>query len=95
MPNSTGDDEAKGGNKMVDATSKEPLRVIAYRNNPPFFYLPVTELAKVQRLLDSQSIHYEVDENEISLDGEPLQALIELDWDADPVAIQAILDGAT
>jgi hypothetical protein len=85
----------KGGNQVVDATSKKPLRVIKYRESPPFFYVPVTQLDKVQGLLNGHGIRYEVDENEISLDGEPFEALVELDRDADPVAVQAILDSVT
>jgi len=52
----------------------------------------ISQLPDVRRLLDSNRIPYWVDEDAISLDGEPEVSVINLRGDADPKSIQRMLD---
>ena len=78
---------------MIDTTTKTALRVSTDgTGGPSFIMLPFSQLDEVQRLLDSGGIDYWVDENVISLNGDPEEAFINFDRGADVAAIQAILD---
>jgi hypothetical protein len=75
-----------------DTTTRKPLRVLTESTAGPYIRLPESQLAEVQQLLDSHGIHYEVDEEIISFNGGPEEAIIDLGRGGDAAAVQAILD---
>jgi hypothetical protein len=77
---------------MTDAATKKPLRVSTDGTAGPYIMLPVSQLDEVQRLLDSRSVRYWVEENVISLDGGPEIAVIDFGRTGDAAVVQAILD---
>jgi hypothetical protein len=54
--------------------------------------LPVDEVSKVRKLLDSADTRYWVDEISISLNGEPFVPVINLAPGTIPEAVQQLLD---
>ncbi len=78
---------------MINRTTKKPIHVSTESAARPYIALPESQLAEVQRLLNSHGIRYQVDEEVISFNGEPEEAIIDLGRGADAAAVQAILDG--
>lgn len=78
---------------MVDVTTNKPLRVLTSTAGP-YIEVPVSQLAEIQRILDSHGIRYWVDQVAISLDEGPETTVINLGRSGDAAAIQAILDRA-
>ena len=79
---------------MTDETTNKPLYVSADGTAGPYIMVPVSQLEAVRELLDASEIPYWVDEDAISLDGEPEVSVINLGRDVDPQEVQGILDGA-
>ena len=79
---------------MTDATTQQRLRVSTDGTAGPYIMLPLSQVEKVQRLLDDHGIRYWVEENSISLDGGPYISTINLGRDGDARAVQSILDDA-
>jgi hypothetical protein len=77
---------------MNDATTSKPLQVSTDGTVWPYIEVPVSQLAEMRELLDSHKLCYSVDEDFISLNGEPETALVNFDRNADVRTIQAILD---
>ncbi len=77
---------------MTDSTTKEPLRVSTDSTAGPYITLPFSQLDEVRQLLDSRHVGYWVEENVISFNGAPEEAVINLGRGGDAAAIQAILD---
>ena len=77
---------------MIDVTTKSPLYVSTDGTAGPYITLPVSQLTEVRQLLDSHGIRYSVEEEFISLNGAPEEAVIDLGRGANAVAVQAILD---
>jgi hypothetical protein len=77
---------------MTDTTTKKPLRVSTDSTVGPYIEVPVSQLDEVRRLLDSRRISYTVDEDFISFNGAPEEAVIDLGRGGDAAAVQAILD---
>jgi hypothetical protein len=55
--------------------------------------VPVGQLNEVRGLLESHQIRYWVDENAISLDGQPAVAVVNFGRGTEGPKVQAILDG--
>jgi hypothetical protein len=79
---------------MTDSSTKKPLRVSDGGTAGPYITVPVSQLAEVRRLLDANKVRYWVDEDAISLDGEPEATVINFGRDCDRAAVQRILDAA-
>jgi len=77
---------------MIDTTSKNPVAVEAYDQTRPFFWIPVSQLDHVRRVLDSHDLPYEVDDTAIALDGEPEMIVVNLGHEVDVHAVQQLLD---
>ena len=77
---------------MKDATTGEPLTVLTDGGAGPYMFVPVDQLVKVTTLLDDNKIAYWVDEEVISIDGDPEDAVINFGMESDPAAIQHLLD---
>ena len=80
---------------MTDTTTKKRLHVSADGTAGPYLMAPVVQLKDVRRLLDSNGVRYWVDENAISLDGQPAVAIINFGRGAEGKKIQAILDSVS
>jgi predicted RNase H-like HicB family nuclease len=78
---------------VIDATTKRPLHVSTDGTAGPYIMLPVSQLTEVRQLLDSHGIRYWIEEDFISLNGAPEDAVIDLGHEANTGAVQAILDG--
>jgi hypothetical protein len=77
---------------MTDSTTKQPLLVSTDGTVGPYIELPVSQLGEVRQLLDSRHIRYWVEEDFISFNGAPEEAVINLGRGADAAAVQALLD---
>ncbi len=77
---------------MNDSSTKKPLHVSDHGAGGPYFWVPVSQLAEVCRLLDANRVPYQVDEYTISLDDEPEVTIINLGPGGDGEAVQKILD---
>jgi hypothetical protein len=81
-------------NGMTDTSTSERLRVATDGTAGPYIMLPLSQLDEVRELLNRQEIPFWVDSHAISLDGEPLIAVINLGLYGDASKVQAILDEA-
>lgn len=77
---------------MIDISTKKPLRVSTDGDAGPYVVVPVQQLDDVRRLLDAHHVSYWVDEEAISLDGKPEVTVVNFGRDAQPDAVQEILD---
>ncbi len=77
---------------MENLFSKQPLCVMPHSTSGPYLTLPEAQLEKLRSILDQHGIRYKVDENVISLNGDPEEALVFFGRDADAQAVQKILD---
>ncbi len=77
---------------MKDATTKQLLYVSTDGTAGPYIMLPDAQLDEVCHILNSHGIRFSVDENVISLDGEPEVATINLGRGGDAKGVQQILD---
>ena len=79
---------------MKDATLKQALHVSTDGTAGPYIMVPETQLDELCRVLDRYDVHYSVEENVISLDGEPEVATLNLGRGGDADGVQKILDRA-
>jgi len=77
---------------MTDSTTHQRLRVSTDGTAGPYIVIPEGQLEEVKTLLGGRGIGYWVDENVISLNGEPYVAVVNLGRAADAAAVQEILD---
>ena len=63
-------------------------------NAGPYIMVPVDQLDEIRSLLDANNIGYWVDEQAISLDGNPEITVINLGREGDAARIQRLLDSA-
>ena len=85
-------DEKQESQTMNDAMTKKLLYVSTDGTAGPYIMVPVSQLIDLRELLDKHRIGYLVEEDAISLDGEPEIAVVDLGQGADETAVQAILD---
>jgi hypothetical protein len=77
---------------MKDMATKEPLRVSPGGKAGPYLIVPFSQLAALQRLLDQHSVAYTVEEEVISLNEGPEEAMVNLGRSGDSQQVQKILD---
>jgi hypothetical protein len=77
---------------MTDLVTKKRLYVSTDGTAGPYITVPLDQLAEVRQLLDQHSVRYSVDEDAISLNGEPYVTVVDLGRGADAAAVQVILD---
>ncbi|AGA28198.1 hypothetical protein [Singulisphaera acidiphila] len=77
---------------MIDTTTRRPLRVSTDGTAGPYIMVPVSQLDRVRRLLLDNKIPHRVDEDAISLGGNPAVVVIDLVRSDDAERTQAILD---
>jgi hypothetical protein len=79
---------------MIDVTTQEPLSVSTAGEAGSFLLLPVQQLDEICALLDAHNVSYWVDEEAISVDGDPETTVINFSYRTDPSMIQKLLDDA-
>lgn len=80
---------------MIDVSTKKRLLVSTDGDAVPYIMLPVQQIDDVRALLNASNIPYWVDEDAISLDGEPEVTVVNLGHGTDAAAVQNILDNAS
>jgi hypothetical protein len=78
---------------MKDVTTTKPLYVSTDGTAGPYIMVPVAQLDEVCHLLERHRVRYSVDEDVISLDGEPEVAIVNLGRGGDAEGVQKVLDG--
>ena len=63
---------------MKDVMTKQPLYVSTDGTAGPYIMVPETQLEELCRILDRHNVRYSVDEDVISLNGEPEVAILNL-----------------
>ncbi|MEZ6113479.1 MAG: hypothetical protein R3C99_21070 [Pirellulaceae bacterium] len=80
---------------MIDASTAKPLSVSTDGNAGPYIMVPIQQIDEVRALLDANAVAYWVDEDAISLNGQPAVTVVNLGHGADAASVQRILDRAT
>jgi hypothetical protein len=79
---------------MIDSLTNEPIR-IAFMESGPYVFVQLDQLEQVKKILDEGGFRYWVDEDAISLNGQPYTSVVNLGREADVAAIQDLLDKHT
>ena len=77
---------------MKDVTTKQLLYVSTDGTTGPYIMVPVSQLDTVRQLLRQHHISHTVDEDAISLNGEPEVAVVDLGRGGDAKKVQQLLD---
>jgi hypothetical protein len=77
---------------MTDTTTNKRILVSGGGSTGPYLMVPLKQLEEVRRLLDEHRIGSWVDENAISLDGQPAVAFVNFGRGTAGQTVQAILD---
>ncbi|MBN2293746.1 MAG: hypothetical protein JXM70_15065 [Pirellulales bacterium] len=80
---------------MIDVSTKKPLSVSTDGDAVPYIMVPVQQIGDVCALLDNNEISYWVDEDAISIDGNPEVTVVNLGHGVDACDIQALLDSTS
>jgi hypothetical protein len=79
---------------MIDAMTRDQLRVATDGIAGPYLMVPLAQLAPIRAVLDRHAVRYWVDSDAISLDGKPAIAVINFGRAGDASQLQALLDEA-
>jgi hypothetical protein len=79
---------------MIDTSTNKPLRVSSDGDAGPYLMVPLSQLEDVRKLLDEARFSYWVDDEVISLNGEPEVSVVNFGHQVDPVSVQTVLDAA-
>lgn len=77
---------------MIDAVTRQPLRLDTHGDSRLSLDLPASQVEDVCRVLDAKGVSYWVDDQYISFNGGPEEALIFFGWDVDAKVVQDYLD---
>lgn len=80
---------------MIDTITKARLEVLSSNRGRSCIIVPESQLKQLRSLLDRHKIRYEVDEDMMSVDGEPWVAFVMLARGTDPAEVQRLLDSAS
>ena len=78
---------------MIDAITQERILIHADGAAWPYLMVAEAQLEAVIRALEARHVPHWVDEDTISVDGEPAVAVVNLGRGADVMAVQRLLDG--
>ena len=79
---------------MIDHTSQRKLQVTPAGDAGCYIMLPVEDVEKVRKLLDTTDTNYWVDEGAVSLNGGPFVTVINFPPGTKADAVQQLLDSA-
>jgi hypothetical protein len=77
---------------MNDVATRKPLSVSTDGTVGPYIMVSVSQLDDLRRLLEQHHVPFSVDEDVISLDGGPEEAVVDLGRGTDAKSVQKILD---
>jgi hypothetical protein len=77
---------------MIDSFTKKRIRVVDDEGDEPYIIVRVDQLDAVKAVLDRAGCRYDVDDEEMSLDGHPFLTFVTLDPRTDVPAVQKVLD---
>jgi len=77
---------------MIDAITRERIVIHTEGTGGPYLMVAQEQLEAVTDALSAHSVSHWVDEDAISLDGEPAVAVVNLGRSADVPAVQRLLD---
>jgi len=77
---------------MIDAVTRERVLIHAQGKGSPYFMVPEEQLSAVTTALQDHDVPFWIDEDTISIDGEPAIAFVNLSRGADVAAVQQFLD---
>ena len=80
---------------MIDSQSRRQIRVSIDGTAGPYIRVPVDQLSHVRQILDQQEIHYWVESDAISFNGNPAVAIVNLGRSEDARKVQTVLDDAS
>jgi hypothetical protein len=80
---------------MIDALTKQPMRVQITPKGKAFIHLAVSQLDDVRRVLEQHRFDYWADLHYFSWDGGPETTYVQFPWATNASAVQAALDGAS
>lgn len=80
---------------MKDVTTRQPLYVSTDGTAGPYIMVPVAQLDDLRGILDRHRVRCSVDEDAISLDGNPEIAIVDLGRAGDAKGVQKILDSVS
>lgn len=79
---------------MIDAITRERIVIHTEGTGGPYFMVAQEQLDAVTTALRARNVPHWVDEDAISLDGEPAVAVVNLGRAADVPAVQRLLDAS-
>ena len=79
---------------MIDSATHKPVRVLLDVATGPYIYVSVDHFDQVRKVLQDNNIPHWVDHIGISVDGRPMERLINIKKGSDPDRVQALLDAA-
>jgi hypothetical protein len=77
---------------MIDSFTKKPIRVHDDGGGEPYIIVRLDQLDSVKKILDDAGCGYRVDDESISINGNPYATFVYLEHRADVPAIQKLLD---
>jgi hypothetical protein len=77
---------------MIDAITRERIVIHKEGSGGPYLMVADEQLEEVTKALGAEKISHWVDEDVISLDGEPAVAIVNFGRTVDVAAVQRILD---
>jgi hypothetical protein len=80
---------------MIDSATKKAVRVSTDGTAGPYIMIPVGQLPEIRGVLDANGVRYWVDEDAISLNGQPAVAVVNFGRGVPAAAIQKLLDART
>jgi hypothetical protein len=80
---------------MIDVSTEQPLQVRNEGTAGPYVLVSLDQLDSLRSTLNAHGIYHWVEENAISLNGGPYTVVVNFGRNADPAAIQSLLDRST
>lgn len=77
---------------MIDAATRQPLQVIDGGQAGPYLVIRIDQLDPVLAALDEASVDYWVDEEAVSVDGDPEVTFVNFSEDTNRQSLQHLLD---
>lgn len=79
---------------MLDSTTHNRLMVSTDGNAGPYLIVPLPQLKQLKQLLTDHQIPYSAENTGISMNGKPVDVVVNLGRGANVTKIQSILDSA-
>ena len=62
---------------MIDSFTKKRIRVVDDEGDEPYIIVRVNQLDAIKGILDRAGCHYDVDDEEVSVNGHPFVTIVE------------------